>query len=190
MNSERSDKCIDFTMIITSRNNASISNFGDCFRCQNQIFTKSVENAKICKIENTTLSFPSIIRTPFNNCYYIHHMTEFSCNGLNVPIIDRERRSSVLTNLNENYSFSRILKSRNKIKQETQTWEKEREQWHKLIITFEIYYGWRESLFKIVTRAIEDLLGLLDFSYGIRLTDYFYSKQIYEVLSLRLSDNC
>ncbi|KAE9522876.1 hypothetical protein AGLY_016687 [Aphis glycines] len=28
VDSERSDKCIDFTMIITSRNNASISNFG------------------------------------------------------------------------------------------------------------------------------------------------------------------
>ncbi|KAE9537342.1 hypothetical protein AGLY_006365, partial [Aphis glycines] len=28
LDSERSDECIDFTMIITSRNNASISNFG------------------------------------------------------------------------------------------------------------------------------------------------------------------
>ncbi|KAE9537632.1 hypothetical protein AGLY_006655, partial [Aphis glycines] len=31
-NSKRSDECIDFTMIITSRNNASISNFGGSFR--------------------------------------------------------------------------------------------------------------------------------------------------------------
>ncbi|KAF0760618.1 Uncharacterized protein FWK35_00025775 [Aphis craccivora] len=31
-NSERSEECIDFTMIITSRNNASISNFGGGFR--------------------------------------------------------------------------------------------------------------------------------------------------------------
>ncbi|KAF0756942.1 Uncharacterized protein FWK35_00015905 [Aphis craccivora] len=54
---------------ITSRNNALISNFGGGFRCKSeypwciivvkiQIFKKSVENAKICKIKNTTLSFP------------------------------------------------------------------------------------------------------------------------------------
>ncbi|KAF0766972.1 Uncharacterized protein FWK35_00019262 [Aphis craccivora] len=36
LDSERSDECIDFTMIITSRNNASISNFGDGFRWQNE----------------------------------------------------------------------------------------------------------------------------------------------------------
>ncbi|KAE9536731.1 hypothetical protein AGLY_006964 [Aphis glycines] len=66
--SERSDECFDFTMIITSRNNASISNFGGSFRWKMsvkkiwmtkktrkfntrflQIFTKSVRNAKICK---------------------------------------------------------------------------------------------------------------------------------------------
>ncbi|KAF0764159.1 Uncharacterized protein FWK35_00017706 [Aphis craccivora] len=35
-NSERSDECIDFTMIITSRNNASISNFGGGFRCKSE----------------------------------------------------------------------------------------------------------------------------------------------------------
>ncbi|KAF0772934.1 Uncharacterized protein FWK35_00004258, partial [Aphis craccivora] len=29
LDSERSNECIDFTMIITSRNNASISNFGE-----------------------------------------------------------------------------------------------------------------------------------------------------------------
>ncbi|KAF0773852.1 Uncharacterized protein FWK35_00003100 [Aphis craccivora] len=32
-NSERSEECIDFTMIITSRNNAPITNFGGGFRC-------------------------------------------------------------------------------------------------------------------------------------------------------------
>ncbi|KAF0759026.1 Uncharacterized protein FWK35_00018754 [Aphis craccivora] len=32
LDSERSDECIDFTMIITSRNNASISNFWGGFR--------------------------------------------------------------------------------------------------------------------------------------------------------------
>ncbi|KAF0753409.1 Uncharacterized protein FWK35_00034271, partial [Aphis craccivora] len=68
LDSERSEECIDFTMIITSRNNAPISNYGGGFRCKSeypwciievkiQIFTKSVENVKICKIKNTTLSF-------------------------------------------------------------------------------------------------------------------------------------
>jgi hypothetical protein len=36
-----------------------------------------------------------------------------------------------------------------------------------------------KGLFKIVTRAIEDLLGLVDFSYGVRLTDY--CKRIREI---------
>ncbi|KAF0762272.1 Uncharacterized protein FWK35_00002811 [Aphis craccivora] len=34
--SERSEECIDFTMIITSRNNAPISNYGDGFRCKSE----------------------------------------------------------------------------------------------------------------------------------------------------------
>ncbi|KAF0772428.1 Uncharacterized protein FWK35_00012870 [Aphis craccivora] len=36
MNSERSEECIDFTMIITSRNNAPISNYGGGFRCKSE----------------------------------------------------------------------------------------------------------------------------------------------------------
>ncbi|KAF0765666.1 Uncharacterized protein FWK35_00027148 [Aphis craccivora] len=36
LDSERSEECIDFTMIITSRNNAPISNFGDGFRCKSE----------------------------------------------------------------------------------------------------------------------------------------------------------
>ncbi|KAE9529575.1 hypothetical protein AGLY_011671 [Aphis glycines] len=35
-NSERSDECIGFTMIITSRNNAPISNYGGAFRCKSE----------------------------------------------------------------------------------------------------------------------------------------------------------
>ncbi|KAF0752368.1 Uncharacterized protein FWK35_00019489 [Aphis craccivora] len=35
-NSERSDECIDYTMIITSRSNAPISNFGGGFRWKNK----------------------------------------------------------------------------------------------------------------------------------------------------------
>ncbi|KAE9532377.1 hypothetical protein AGLY_010000 [Aphis glycines] len=35
-NSERSYECIDFTMIITSRNNAPISNYGGGFRCKSE----------------------------------------------------------------------------------------------------------------------------------------------------------
>ncbi|KAF0759860.1 Uncharacterized protein FWK35_00008837, partial [Aphis craccivora] len=34
INSERSEECIDFTMTITSRNNAPISNYGGGFRCK------------------------------------------------------------------------------------------------------------------------------------------------------------
>ncbi|KAF0755771.1 Uncharacterized protein FWK35_00025022 [Aphis craccivora] len=34
-NSERSEECIDFTMIITSRNNGPISNYGG-FRCKSE----------------------------------------------------------------------------------------------------------------------------------------------------------
>ncbi|KAF0752986.1 Uncharacterized protein FWK35_00013748 [Aphis craccivora] len=47
-NSERSDECIDFTMIITSRNNAPISNFGGGFRCKSEY--PWLEFAKICNI--------------------------------------------------------------------------------------------------------------------------------------------
>ncbi|KAF0773777.1 Uncharacterized protein FWK35_00000065 [Aphis craccivora] len=36
LNSERSEECIDFTMIITSRNNAPISNYGGGFRCKSE----------------------------------------------------------------------------------------------------------------------------------------------------------
>ncbi|KAF0760378.1 Uncharacterized protein FWK35_00016959, partial [Aphis craccivora] len=35
-NSERSEECIDFTMIITSRNNAPISKYGGGFRCKSE----------------------------------------------------------------------------------------------------------------------------------------------------------
>ncbi|KAF0765103.1 Uncharacterized protein FWK35_00003523 [Aphis craccivora] len=36
LDSERSDECIDFTMIITSRNNAPISNYRGGFRCKSE----------------------------------------------------------------------------------------------------------------------------------------------------------
>ncbi|KAF0764144.1 Uncharacterized protein FWK35_00010436, partial [Aphis craccivora] len=36
LDSERSDECIDFTMIITSRNNAPISNYGNGFQCKSE----------------------------------------------------------------------------------------------------------------------------------------------------------
>ncbi|KAF0757027.1 Uncharacterized protein FWK35_00014229 [Aphis craccivora] len=36
LDSERSEECIDFTMIITSRNNAPISNYGGGFRCKSE----------------------------------------------------------------------------------------------------------------------------------------------------------
>ncbi|KAF0726230.1 Uncharacterized protein FWK35_00030804, partial [Aphis craccivora] len=36
IHSERSEECIDFTMIITSRNNAPISNYEGGFRCKSE----------------------------------------------------------------------------------------------------------------------------------------------------------
>ncbi|KAF0764475.1 Uncharacterized protein FWK35_00024160, partial [Aphis craccivora] len=36
LDSERSEECIDFRMIITSRNNAPISNYGGGFRCKSE----------------------------------------------------------------------------------------------------------------------------------------------------------
>ncbi|KAF0765580.1 Uncharacterized protein FWK35_00026810 [Aphis craccivora] len=36
LDSERSKECIDFTMIITSRNNAPISNYGGGFLCKSE----------------------------------------------------------------------------------------------------------------------------------------------------------
>ncbi|KAF0768016.1 Uncharacterized protein FWK35_00013187 [Aphis craccivora] len=44
--SERSDKCIDFTMIITSRNNAPISNFGEVKGKQFPTVFKKIEKNK------------------------------------------------------------------------------------------------------------------------------------------------
>ncbi|KAF0769236.1 Uncharacterized protein FWK35_00004748, partial [Aphis craccivora] len=52
LDSERSEECIDFTMIITSRNNAPISNFGGGFRCKSEYpwciieFSKKIEKNK------------------------------------------------------------------------------------------------------------------------------------------------
>lgn len=34
-----------------------------------------------------------------------------------------------------------------------------------------------------------DLLGLVDFGYGVRLTDYFYCKQILEVKNISTEDS-
>ncbi|KAF0752712.1 Uncharacterized protein FWK35_00019143 [Aphis craccivora] len=55
LDSERSEECIDFTVIITSRNNAPISNYGGGFRCKSEypwciiqvkIFKKIEKNKK------------------------------------------------------------------------------------------------------------------------------------------------
>ncbi|KAF0773978.1 Uncharacterized protein FWK35_00000220 [Aphis craccivora] len=42
--SERSDECIDITMIIASRNNAPISNFGGGFQCKSEYPWYIIEN--------------------------------------------------------------------------------------------------------------------------------------------------
>ncbi|KAF0770252.1 Uncharacterized protein FWK35_00007811 [Aphis craccivora] len=54
LDSERSDECIDFTMIITSRNNASISNFGGGFRWKSEY--------PWCIIEVKSKHFPSFFK--------------------------------------------------------------------------------------------------------------------------------
>ncbi|KAE9537184.1 hypothetical protein AGLY_006207 [Aphis glycines] len=47
VDSERSDECIDFTMIITSRNSASISNFGGGFRWKSEYSWCIIETTEI-----------------------------------------------------------------------------------------------------------------------------------------------
>ncbi|KAF0757281.1 Uncharacterized protein FWK35_00027691, partial [Aphis craccivora] len=44
---ERSEECIDFTMIITSRNNAPISNYGVGFRCKSEYPWCIIESTEI-----------------------------------------------------------------------------------------------------------------------------------------------
>ncbi|KAF0761236.1 Uncharacterized protein FWK35_00012407 [Aphis craccivora] len=46
INSERSEECIDFTMIVTSRNNAPISNYGGGFRCKSEYPWCTIEFSK------------------------------------------------------------------------------------------------------------------------------------------------
>ncbi|KAF0771129.1 Uncharacterized protein FWK35_00020709 [Aphis craccivora] len=53
-NSERSDECINFTMIITSRNNAPISNYGGGFRCKSEY--------PWCIIEVKSKHFPTVFK--------------------------------------------------------------------------------------------------------------------------------
>ncbi|KAF0769759.1 Uncharacterized protein FWK35_00003557, partial [Aphis craccivora] len=54
LDSERSDKCIDFTMIITSQNNAPNSNFGGGFRCKSEY--------PWCIIEVKSKHFPTVFK--------------------------------------------------------------------------------------------------------------------------------
>ncbi|KAF0771539.1 Uncharacterized protein FWK35_00003597 [Aphis craccivora] len=49
LDSERSEECIDFTMIITSRNNPPISNYGGGFRCKSE-YPWCIIEVKIIKI--------------------------------------------------------------------------------------------------------------------------------------------
>ncbi|KAE9528113.1 hypothetical protein AGLY_012535 [Aphis glycines] len=61
LDSERSEECIDFTMIITSRNNAPISNYGGGFRCKINIFQQfSKKSRKTKKIDGKTGIFTQI----------------------------------------------------------------------------------------------------------------------------------
>ncbi|KAE9523705.1 hypothetical protein AGLY_015923 [Aphis glycines] len=46
LDSERSDECIDFTMIITNRNNAPISNYGGDYRGKKLTFSNSFQKIR------------------------------------------------------------------------------------------------------------------------------------------------
>ncbi|KAF0768656.1 Uncharacterized protein FWK35_00012726 [Aphis craccivora] len=65
MDSERSDEYIDFTMIVTSQNNASISNFGGGFRWQSdypwciievKTFSNSFQKNREKQIKNVSIN--------------------------------------------------------------------------------------------------------------------------------------
>ncbi|KAE9541284.1 hypothetical protein AGLY_004529 [Aphis glycines] len=76
-NSEWSDECIDFTMIITSQNNASISNFGGGFRWKGEY--------PWCIIEFSTESiFLYGCNSKTNHCKYL----KFSPNVYTTEIFD------------------------------------------------------------------------------------------------------
>ncbi|KAE9525930.1 hypothetical protein AGLY_013979 [Aphis glycines] len=62
LDSERSDKCIDFTMIITSRNNASISNFGGGFRWKSEYPFCIIQEKIVLKVIKKN---PKSLVTPF-----------------------------------------------------------------------------------------------------------------------------
>ncbi|KAE9534956.1 hypothetical protein AGLY_008248 [Aphis glycines] len=63
VDSERSEECIDFTMIITSRNNAPISNYGGGFRCKSEY--------PWCIIEFEFIRNMSKLRK-FANCHFLY----------------------------------------------------------------------------------------------------------------------
>ncbi|KAF0710642.1 Uncharacterized protein FWK35_00032889 [Aphis craccivora] len=72
MDSERSDECIDFTMLITSRNNALFSNFGGGFRWKSEY--------PWCIIEVKSKHFPTVLKKKIflygcnsktNHCKYL-----------------------------------------------------------------------------------------------------------------------
>ncbi|KAE9538001.1 hypothetical protein AGLY_005973 [Aphis glycines] len=79
--SERSNECIDFTMIITSRNNASISNFGGGFRWKSEYPWCIKENLKY----NTkfSINFPSSI---YRENSKHHYKNNFNRHNKNIQI--------------------------------------------------------------------------------------------------------
>ncbi|KAF0773030.1 phosphatidylinositol phosphatase PTPRQ [Aphis craccivora] len=69
--SEQSDECIDFTMIITTRNNAPISNFGGGFRCKSEY--------PWCIIEVKSKHFPTVFKKIEKNKKKMTEKREFLC---------------------------------------------------------------------------------------------------------------
>ncbi|KAF0760719.1 Uncharacterized protein FWK35_00010454 [Aphis craccivora] len=71
LNSDRSDECIDFTMIITNRNNAPISNFGGGFRCKSEY--------PWCIIEVKSKHFPTVFKKIEKNKKKKYHCKYLKC---------------------------------------------------------------------------------------------------------------
>ncbi|KAF0756213.1 Uncharacterized protein FWK35_00022052, partial [Aphis craccivora] len=65
LDSERSEECIDFTMIITSRNNAPISNYGGGFRCKSEYPWCIIEFSKKLRKKKMTEKREFLRKTSF-----------------------------------------------------------------------------------------------------------------------------
>ncbi|KAF0769056.1 Uncharacterized protein FWK35_00009762 [Aphis craccivora] len=119
-NSERSDECIDFTMNITSRNNAPISNYGGSFRCKSEY--------PWCIIEFKSKHFPTVFkkiekkndgktRIFTQNQFSTKSIFLYGCNSKFINLHYRPQKFSIFMRIMkktlENFKFLRnLLKTR------------------------------------------------------------------------------